>query len=241
MGKVSNITDFGVFVQLMPGIDGLVHISDLSWTEHIDHPADIYKRGDEVETVILNIDKDSKKISLGIKQLSKDPWEMIEEQYPVSSIFEGEVSKITNFGAFVKLPTGIEGLVHISELSDQPIEKVEDILKVGQKAQFRVINVNKNERKLGLSLKLTPTPRKEAAPRAEQPVQQQPAEPRAPKKERPAKQQQQQQQAAQSSSSSAATPASGKSKSMFQLELEKHAARQKEGAGQESSKDESKE
>jgi small subunit ribosomal protein S1 len=227
-GKVSNITDFGVFVQLMPGIDGLVHISDLSWTEHIDHPADIYKRGDEVEAVILNIDKDSKKISLGIKQLGKDPWELIEEQYPVGSIIEGEVSKITNFGAFVKLQTGIEGLVHISELSDQTVDKVEDVLKVGQKTQFRVLNVNKNDRKLGLSLKLTPSPRKEAAPRSESSGSD---NARAPKKDRPVRQQQQ---------APSAQPAAPKTKSMFQLELEKHAARQKEGSEQESSSDESK-
>lgn len=209
-GTVSNITDFGVFVQLMPGIDGLVHISDLSWTEHIDHPSDIYKKGQEVEAIVLNIDKDSKKVSLGIKQLSKDPWELIEQEYPVSSFVEGEVSKITNFGAFIKLPNGVEGLVHISELSDQNVEKVEDILKVGQKMQFKVINVNKNDRKLGLSLKTQSTPRvKEAKePRAESAH----AEPRV-KREKPAQHQQ------------AQTP---KAKSMLQLELEKHAARKQE-------------
>ncbi len=132
-GTISNITDFGIFVQLIPGIDGLVHISDLSWTEHIDHPGDIYKQGDKVEAVILAIDKDNKKISLGIKQLSKIHGIDIEQEYPVGSIVEGEVSKITNFGAFVKLPTGIEGLVHISELSDQNVDKVEDILKLAKK------------------------------------------------------------------------------------------------------------
>jgi small subunit ribosomal protein S1 len=202
-GTVSNITDFGVFVQLIPGIDGLVHISDLSWTEHIDHPADIYKKGQEVEAVILNIDKDSKKVSLGIKQLNKDPWETIEQEYPVGSLVDGEVSKTTNFGAFVKLPNGVEGLVHISELADHNVEKVEDIIKVGQKMQFRVINVNKNDRKLGLSLKLQPTPKVAKEPR----VETAPAEPRV-KKEKP-------QQA----------PAAPKAKSMLQLELEKHAAR----------------
>ena len=115
--------------------------------------ADIYKKGDKVEAVILGIDKDNKKISLGIKQLQPRSMGKLEQEYPVGIIVEGEVSKITNFGAFVKLPIGIEGLVHISELSDHNVEKVEDVLKVGQNAQFRVINVNKEDRKLGLSLK----------------------------------------------------------------------------------------
>jgi len=220
-GVISNITDFGVFVQLMPGIDGLVHISDLSWTEHIDHPGDIYRRGQEVEAVILGIDKDNKKISLGIKQLAQDPWETIEQAYPVASIIEGVVSKITNFGAFIKLPIGIEGLVHISELSDQQVEKVEDILKVGQKAQFRVLNVSKQDRKLGLSLKLTPTVREERAPRPAgepAPEGEKQHQNRAPKREKraeaPAAAQQQQQQSV-----------APKSKSQFQLALEEHAAR----------------
>lgn len=202
-GTVSNITDFGIFVQLMPGIDGLVHISDLSWTEHVNHPADMFKKGQEVEAVVLGIDEDNKRVSLGIKQLSEDPWAHIEEQYPVGTIVEGEVSKITNFGAFVKLPTGIEGLIHISELSDQNIDKVEDVLKVGQKAQFRVIKVNKDDHKLGLSLKLD---EKEAKP-----------------KEKTSKN--------EKSTSAAKTKPKKieeKVKSMLQIELEKHAARQKD-------------
>ncbi|HEX4068812.1 MAG TPA: 30S ribosomal protein S1 [Candidatus Babeliales bacterium] len=150
-GKISNITDFGVFVQLLPGIDGLVHISDLSWTEHIEHPSDRYKQGQEVEAVVLAIDKDNKKISLGIKQLSIDPWEKVAEEYPVGSIVEGEVSKITNFGAFIRLPNNIEGLVHNTVLSQEQGKKAEEIFKVGQKAQFRIVNINKEERKLALS------------------------------------------------------------------------------------------
>lgn len=215
-GIISNITDFGIFVQLLPGVDGLVHISDLSWTEHIDHPADVYKKGDSIEAVILSIDKDNKKISLGVKQLADDPWKLIEEQYPAGSLVEGEVSKTTNFGAFIKLPSGIEGLVHISELSDENVEKVEDILKVGEKRQFRVINVNKDDRKLGLSLRLdAKAPRESfkktpkegevvkptAAPRRQQPVV------AAPHREEALVQQQ------------------SKQKSQFQLALEEHAAR----------------
>lgn len=150
-GKISNITDFGVFVQLLPGIDGLVHISDLSWTEHIEHPSDRYKQGQEVEAVILVIDKDNKKISLGIKQLSIDPWEKVAEQYPVGSVIEGEISKITNFGAFVRLPNNIEGLIHNTVLSQEQGKKAEEIFTTGQKAQFRIVNINKEERKLALS------------------------------------------------------------------------------------------
>jgi small subunit ribosomal protein S1 len=215
-GTISNITDFGIFVQLMPGIDGLVHISDLSWTEHIDHPADIYQKGQEVEAVILGIDKDSKKISLGIKQLSQDPWETIEQHYPIGSIVDGVVSKTTNFGAFIKLPIGIEGLVHISELSDQQVDKVEDVLKVGQKVQLRVLNVSKQDRKLGLSLKLTPSAREERAPKNEDSE----ARARAPKKEKKAESfnHQQSQQAQQP-----------KNKSQFQMALEQHAARKDDG------------
>jgi small subunit ribosomal protein S1 len=154
-GNISNITDFGIFVQLLPGIDGLVHISDLSWTEHIGHPSDRYAIGQEVEAIVLAIDKNSKKISLGIKQLSQDPWEHVEQQYPLNSIINGEVSKIANFGAFVKLDTGIEGLIHNTTLaSEQSGKKASDLFTVGQKVELRVVNVNRQERKLGLSTRL---------------------------------------------------------------------------------------
>lgn len=157
-GRVTNITDFGVFVQLHEGVDGLVHVSDISWTEHISHPSDRYKKGDSVEAIILSMDIEHKKISLGIKQLKKDPWEAIEEYYPVGKIVEGTVSKIANFGAFIKLTNGVEGLVHISELDNKEVEKAEDILKVGQVEQFKVIKVNKEDRKLGLSLRAVKYP-----------------------------------------------------------------------------------
>lgn len=152
-GPITNITDFGIFVQLYDGVDGLVHISDISWTEHIVHPGDRYKQGDVIDVVILAIDTENKKISLGIKQLEKDPWENISEEYPIGKVVEGTISKVTNFGAFVRLSSGIEGLVHVSELSSKDVEKVEDVVSVGQKMQFKVIKSNKEERKLGLSLK----------------------------------------------------------------------------------------
>lgn len=153
-GSISNITDFGIFVQIMPGIDGLVHISDLSWTEHIDHPGDRYKIGQQVEAVILSIDQANKKISLGVKQLDKDPWETVEQDYPINTVVNGVVSKITNFGAFIKFASGIEGLIHNTTLVEHQGKKAEEVLKVGQEAEFRVINVNKDDRKLGLTMKL---------------------------------------------------------------------------------------
>ncbi len=155
-GTISNITDFGIFVLLKPGIDGLVHVSDLSWTEHIEHPGDMFKRGTEIEAVVLSVDTENKKISLGIKQLSTNPWENIDSVYKVGSLTTGVISRITNFGLFVKLESGIEGLVHISELSDLKKDdaKIEDLFKVGEKREFRVIKVSKDEHKLGLTTKL---------------------------------------------------------------------------------------
>lgn len=171
-GTISNITDFGIFITLVPGVDGLAHVSDLSWTEHIEHPADIYKKSQEIEAMVLAVDENNKKISLGIKQLSQDPWENIELEYPTGKIVEGEVTKITNFGAFVRLPTGIEGLVHISE-AEQDGKKIDDVLKVGQKREFKVLNSSKTDRKLGLSLNLEEIkkePKKVTAPKVAAPA-----------------------------------------------------------------------
>ncbi|KKP35964.1 MAG: 30S ribosomal protein S1 [candidate division TM6 bacterium GW2011_GWF2_32_72] len=207
-GKISNITDFGIFVQLTEGIDGLVHISDLSWTEHIDHPSDVYKKGEDVKAVVLSIDEQNKKVSLGIKQLEANPWDTIEETYQVGSIVDGEVAKITNFGAFVKLENGVEGLAHISELTDGKEEDINKILKVGQKTKFRIVKLNKDERKLGLSLKLEAPANK--APKKEE------AATAAPKVKKVVK------------ATTSETDSAPKIKSAFQLELEKHAARNKD-------------
>lgn len=152
-GVISNIADFGMFVTIKPGIDGLVHVSDLSWTDHINHPSDLYKKGQDIEVMVLGIDQNSKKVSLGIKQLAQDPWETIEQEYPRGTMVDGTVTKITSFGAFVKLPSGIEGLIHNSEVVMPAGGKVEDVLKVGEKSQFRVINVNREERKIALSMR----------------------------------------------------------------------------------------
>jgi small subunit ribosomal protein S1 len=151
---VRNVTDFGIFVQLMDGgIDGLIHISDVSWTEHIVNLNDRYKKGDSIDAIILSIDTGNRKVSLGIKQLEEDPWTDIATKFPVGSSLNGVVSKIASYGAFVKLSSGIEGLVHISELAEGETGRVDDVLTVGDEKVFRVISVSEKERKIGLSLK----------------------------------------------------------------------------------------
>ncbi len=187
-GKITNITDFGLFVQLLDGVDGLVHISDLSWTDHIAHPGDKYKKGDMVDAIILSIDADNRKVSLGVKQLEKDPWANVANEYAVGSTVEGTVSKITSFGAFIKLSTGIEGLVHISELSNAEVTKVDDILKVGQLEKFKVIKVSADDRKLGLSLRAIKEPKPE---QDQQEQQARPEQPRQEQQERAPRPQQQ--------------------------------------------------
>jgi len=161
-GAITNITDFGIFVQLHDGVDGLVHISDISWTEHVVHPSDRYKKNDVLKVVILGIDKDNKRISLGIKQLDRDPWERIEEEFPVGKIVKGTVSKVTSFGAFVRFDTGVEGLVHISEISNKDLDSVEELVKVGAVHDFKVVRSNRSERKLGLSLRAVSEPEETA-------------------------------------------------------------------------------
>ena len=204
-GTISNVTDFGIFVQLMPGVDGLVHVSDLSWTEHIDHPANHYKRGDKIEAVILSIDQDAKKVALGIKQLVQDPWTTVAADYPVGALVKGTVSKMTNFGAFVKLASGIEGLVYNSEL----VENQDHGLAVGVEREFRVVNVNAEERKLGLSILLDG--KKEREVREPREAKSKSAAPRAAGKKEAAPK-----------AATSATSSGPKAKSAFQLELEKH-------------------
>lgn len=149
-GTVSNVTDFGIFIEISDGIDGLVHVSDISWTDHITHPNDRFKKGESIEAVILAMDTTSKKISLGIKQLENDPWLSAAETYPVGTVVNGTVSKITSFGAFVRLETGIEGLVHISEV---PEVDGAPAIKLNDAVELKVIKINPDERKLGLSIK----------------------------------------------------------------------------------------
>ncbi len=151
--EIRNLTNYGAFVELEPGIDGLIHISDLSWIKKVSHPSEVLNKGDVVEAVILSVDKESKKITLGVKQLGSNPWESIEKTIPVGSRIKGKVTKITAFGAFIELENGIEGLVHVTELSDQAFAKVEDVVKVGDYVTAKVIKLDPEHKKIALSIK----------------------------------------------------------------------------------------
>ena len=152
-GKVRNLTDFGAFVELEPGVDGLLHISDMSWTRNIGHPSEILKKGQSVETQILNVDRDNKRISLGLKQIQPDPWETVSQRYPMGSRVTGKIVRLTDFGAFVELEPGVDGLLHVSQMSNRPIASPSDLVNVGDELTLMVIRVDPNERRIGLSLK----------------------------------------------------------------------------------------
>ncbi len=152
-GKIKNITDFGLFIGIDEGIDGLVHISDISWTKRIKHPSELYKKGDVVQAIVLNIDKQSERFSLGIKQLQKDPWETIPERYEVGDRITGSITNVTDFGLFVELEEGIEGLAHVSEVSREKIKTPVGKFQVGDIISAKVININPKERRIGLSIK----------------------------------------------------------------------------------------
>jgi small subunit ribosomal protein S1 len=152
-GKIRNLTAYGAFVELEDGIDGMIHVSDLSWTRKVNHPSEILKKGDEVEAQVLELDKTNQRISLGIKQLESDPWDNIDTRFKVGDLVKGRVAKIASFGAFVELEDDIDGLVHISQLSEDHVAKVKDIIKVGDEVTARVIKVDKVERRIGLSIK----------------------------------------------------------------------------------------
>ena len=152
-GIVRNLTAYGAFVELEEGIDGMVHVSDMSWTRKINHPSEQVKKGDEVEAVVIDIDKNAQRISLGMKQIDEDPWKAIETRYKIGDKVKGKVTKLATFGAFVELDGDIDGLVHISQLREERVEKVKDVLKVGDEIDARVIKVDKGERRIGLSIK----------------------------------------------------------------------------------------
>ncbi len=152
-GIVRNMTAYGAFVELEDGIDGMIHVSDLSWTRKINHPSEILKKGEEVQAQVLDIDKANQRISLGIKQLDTDPWQNIDQHYKIGDLVKGKVSKLASFGAFVQLDDDIDGLVHISQLSEDHVAKVKDVIKVGDEVEARVIKVDKVERRIGLSIK----------------------------------------------------------------------------------------
>ncbi|MFP4392665.1 MAG: 30S ribosomal protein S1 [Desulfohalobiaceae bacterium] len=150
---IKNITDFGIFIGIEDGIDGLIHVSDISWTKKIHHPGELYKMGDTIQAKVLTVDKENEKFTLGIKQLSEDPWLRIPQSYPEGSEVRGRITNITDFGLFVEVEEGIEGLVHLSELSPKKIKTPGEMFEVGQEVQAKVIRVSADERRLGLSIK----------------------------------------------------------------------------------------
>jgi small subunit ribosomal protein S1 len=152
-GQVKNITDFGIFVGVDDGIDGLVHISDLSWTKRIKHPSELYKKGDVVKAVVLNIDQENERFSLGIKQLASDPWQTITTRYAPGTMIRGKVTSVTDFGIFLEVEEGIEGLIHVSEISKEKIESPKDYAKVGDELEAVVLHVDTDEKKIALSIK----------------------------------------------------------------------------------------
>src|SRR5574338_639658 len=152
-GEVRNVTDFGIFVGVEEGIDGLVHVSDISWTERIKHPGEKFKKGDVVEAVVLNIDVENERFSLGIKQAHADPWTTLSERHPVGSRVKGKVTKVTDFGAFVEIEPGMEGLVHVSEMKGEPVENPREVVTEGQEVEVKVIDMDLQDRKVALSIK----------------------------------------------------------------------------------------
>jgi len=163
VGRVKTVTDFGIFIGFDEGVDGLVHVSEMSWTKKIKHPGELYKKGQEVEAVVLNIDRKNERFSLGVKQLTPDPWKDVVRRYRKGEVVVGRVTNVTDFGAFVELEEGIEGLVHVSEISREKVEKPSDVLKVGDTLSAVVLHIDPHDRRIGLSIKLL----KEKAEKAE--------------------------------------------------------------------------
>jgi small subunit ribosomal protein S1 len=153
VGRVKTITDFGIFIGFDEAVDGLVHVSEMSWTKKIKNPSELYKKGQEVEAIVLNIDRKNERFSLGIKQLTPDPWKEVSRRYRRGEIIKGKITSLTDFGAFVELEDGIEGLVHVSEISRKKVEKPSEILKVGDTVSAMILHIDPNERRIGLSLK----------------------------------------------------------------------------------------
>jgi small subunit ribosomal protein S1 len=152
-GKIRNLTSYGAFVELEEGIDGMVHVSDMSWTRKINHPSEMVKKGDEVDAIVVEVDIDNQRISLGMKQLTQDPWEDIDRLYKLGDVIKGKVARVAGYGAFIELDHEIDGLVHISQISEERIEKVKDYLNEGEEVSARVIKIDKDERRIGLSIK----------------------------------------------------------------------------------------
>ena len=152
-GKIRNLTSYGAFIELEEGLDGMIHVSDISWTRKINHPSEVLKKGDEVEAVVLEVDKANQRIAVGLKQLTTDPWAGIDQLYKVGDVVTGQVTKLASFGAFIGLQHEIDGLVHISQISEERIDKIKNVLKAGQEVTARVIKIDRADRRIGLSIK----------------------------------------------------------------------------------------
>ncbi len=152
-GKIRNLTSYGAFIELEEGLDGMIHVSDISWTRKINHPSEVFKKGDEVEAQVLEVDKANQRIAVGVKQISTDPWDNIDQLYKVGDLVTGQVTKLASFGAFVGLKHDIDGLVHISQISEERVDKIKNVLKAGQDVTARVIKIDRGDRRIGLSIK----------------------------------------------------------------------------------------
>jgi small subunit ribosomal protein S1 len=153
-GKVRNLTNYGAFIEIEEGIDGLLHVSDMSWTRKVSHPSEVVEKGQEVECKVLSVDQERRRIALGLKQMDDDPWSTdIPNRYQQGQLVKGKVTKITNFGVFVGLEDGLEGLLHISELADHKVENPQEVVNVGDEIEVKVLRVDTDERKIGLSRK----------------------------------------------------------------------------------------
>jgi small subunit ribosomal protein S1 len=152
-GKIRNLTSYGAFLELEEGLDGMIHVSDISWTRKINHPSEVLKKGDDVEAIVLEVDKPNQRIALGLKQLATDPWANIDQLYKVGDLVTGSVTKLASFGAFIGLQHEIDGLVHISQISEERVDKIKNVLKAGQEVTARVIKIDRSDRRIGLSIK----------------------------------------------------------------------------------------
>ena len=160
-GTVKNFTTYGAFVELQEGIDGMIHVSDMSWTQKVGHPSEVLKKGDVVEVIVLEVSPENQRISLGLKQAQADPWTAVASKYKIGQVIEGAVTKLATFGAFVQMEEGVEGLVHVSQISDEPVENAAQALKPGQLVKARVIKIDPIERRIALSIKAAALPDEE--------------------------------------------------------------------------------
>ena len=154
-GRVRNLTDFGAFVEIEDGIDGLIHISDMSWTKRIEHPSEVLQKGQDVEVAVLNVDVERQRLSLGLKQLHPNVWDQFVDKHKVGDQVEGKVTKLTNFGAFIEIEEGLEGLLHVSEIADRHVKDPSDELKIGDELQVRILKIETDSRKIALSLRVS--------------------------------------------------------------------------------------